>query len=188
MISFVAIPTCLALFPHRGSRKRTNCQRSISRTFRSGAYFLGDSACLREAVPSVWLENVGVLVQTSTLERKSAIIVVDHGSKRDTANDMLLALVQDIKAQTNTPVFAAHMELAKPTIAEAVDECAGIGARHIIVVPFFLSPGRHVLHDIPRLTLHAVNKHEGMSYDVRPPIGTHPDIIGIVMDRARHGQ
>ncbi len=46
------------------------------------------------------------------------------------------------------------MELARPTIAEAIAECAELGASTVIVAPFFLSrrvsiilrSGSHVCH------------------------------------------
>lgn len=114
----------------------------------------------------------------------TALIVVDHGSKRQAANDMLFEVADNIRSRTSVPVFAAHMELAVPTINDAVDQCSLAGISHIIVVPFFLSLGRHVTTDIPQLTAEAVARYAGMSYEVRPPIGTHPAIIDVVLDRA----
>lgn len=114
----------------------------------------------------------------------TALVVVDHGSKRQAANNMLFDIADNIRSRTNVPVFAAHMELAKPTITDAVDQCSLAEISHIIVVPFFLSPGRHATTDIPQLTAEAVARHAGMSYEVRPPIGTHPAIIDVVLDRA----
>lgn len=121
---------------------------------------------------------------TEALYTHTAIIVVDHGSKRKAANDMIFGIVQNTQSRTDLPVLAAHMELAEPTIADAVDECARAGIKHVIIVPFFLSPGRHATEDIPQLTQHAIAKHAGMSCEVKPPIGTHPSIPDVVLDRA----
>ena len=41
-------------------------------------------------------------------------------------------------------VEVAHMELAEPTIEQAVGRCAAAGARRVVVAPYFLSRGRHV--------------------------------------------
>lgn len=121
----------------------------------------------------------------SVVKDGTAIIVVDHGSKRQAANDMIFKVAQDIQLRTpEVPIFAAHMELAEPTIADAVKQCAEQGFKHVIIVPFFLSPGRHATEDIPQLTREAVEQYPDLTYDVRPPIGTHPSIIDVVLDRA----
>lgn len=36
------------------------------------------------------------------------------------------------------------MELAEPTIAQAVARCAAAGAQRVVIAPYFLSRGRHV--------------------------------------------
>ena len=45
----------------------------------------------------------------------------------------------------------AHMELAKPSLAEGLARCAASGASEVVVCPYFLGPGRHTSRDIPRL-------------------------------------
>ena len=117
-------------------------------------------------------------------ETKSALLVVDHGSKRQAANDMLLEIGKMIRQKTSIPVYTAHMEIASPTIEDGMRSCYEDGATHVIVVPFFLSPGRHSTEDIPNLASEAGSKFDGLTYEVRPPIGTHPRIVEVVMDRA----
>lgn len=122
---------------------------------------------------------------TMTNSANTAIIVVDHGSKRQAANDMIFRVADDVRRRSpsNLRVVAAHMELAAPSIGDAVAECARDGVTHVVVVPFFLSPGRHAMEDIPELTERAASEH-GVTFEVRPPIGTHPSIIDVVLDSA----
>lgn len=47
-------------------------------------------------------------------------------------------------------VEVAHMELAEPTIEQAVARCAAAGASRVIVAPYFLSRGRHVQVGVAR--------------------------------------
>lgn len=117
-------------------------------------------------------------------ETKSALLVVDHGSKRQAANDMLLEIAEMIRQKISIPVYTAHMEIAAPTIEDGMRSCYKDGATHVIVVPFFLSPGRHSTEDIPNLASEAVIKLDGLTHEVRPPIGTHPRIVDVVLDRA----
>jgi sirohydrochlorin ferrochelatase len=114
-----------------------------------------------------------------------AIVVVDHGSKREAANNNLNDVIAVIRARSNgVPIYGAHMELANPTIAEAYSAAVQGGANHVIVVPFFLAPGRHVTSDIPALVSDAAQSHPGVTFDVRSPIGTHPAIADLVMERS----
>src|SRR4051812_34715917 len=48
-------------------------------------------------------------------------------------------------------VAMAYLEFAPPSFAEAVAALAESGARHLLIVPVFLSGGGHVLNDVPKL-------------------------------------
>ena len=63
------------------------------------------------------------------------------------------------------------MELAEPTIEQAVGRCAAAGASRVILAPYFLSRGRHVQQDIPELAAAAAAAHPGVACVVADPIG-----------------
>jgi sirohydrochlorin ferrochelatase len=82
-------------------------------------------------------------------------------------------------------VEPAHMELAEPSIATAVDRCVRQGATRIVVFPYFLAPGRHWDQDIPRLARAATPDHGGISILVTAPIGLHPLMAEIIEQRVQ---
>ena len=41
------------------------------------------------------------------------------------------------------------LELAEPSIPDGIQRCIDAGATEVVVVPYFLSAGRHVSEDIP---------------------------------------
>lgn len=117
--------------------------------------------------------------------KSMAVVVVDHGSRRASANAMLDDVVAQVGSRLNCPVLGAHMELSTPNVSDAVEACALSNVSHIIVVPFFLAPGRHVSQDVPALVQDAIQKHNPqMTYSIRPHIGAHPSIIDAVTDHA----
>ena len=63
------------------------------------------------------------------------------------------------------------MELARPSIADAVAKCAAAGAKRVVVAPYFLSRGRHITEDIPALVASAQAEHPGIECIVADPIG-----------------
>lgn len=117
----------------------------------------------------------------------TGLIIVDHGSKRHESNAMLELFVARLRAQSAyTIVEPAHMELAEPSIAQAFDRCVMAGAKRVIVMPYFLLPGRHWSSDIPHLTEQAAANHPGIEFMVTAPFGLHPMMMQIVESRVAH--
>ena len=97
---------------------------------------------------------------------------------------MLEEIVRRFAAGSHfTIVEPAHMELAEPSIATAFDRCVARGARSIVVMPYFLLPGKHWNEDIPRLTAEAAKKHAGVRTMVTAPMGLHPMIHQVIQAR-----
>ena len=131
----------------------------------------------------------------------TGIIIVDHGSRREESNRMLLdvvalfvnsaAEVPEVPGVPGVPgaygiVEPAHMELAEPSIATAFDACVRRGARRVVVMPYFLLPGRHWDQDIPRLAAAAAANHPGIEFLVAAPLGLHPLLAQLIRARIDH--
>jgi sirohydrochlorin ferrochelatase len=115
------------------------------------------------------------------------VILVDHGSRREESNQLLLAVVEHFAEATGLPlVEPAHMELAEPSIATAFARCVERGARMVVVFPYFLLPGRHWHEDIPRLTDEAARRHPGIQFLVTAPFGHHPLMFDVIGQRIAH--
>ena len=122
-----------------------------------------------------------------TDEPQTAVIIVDHGSRRAESNVMLETAVQMFAARSRYAIVeAAHMELAQPDIATAFERCVRQGAQRVIVFPYFLSPGRHWNEDIPRLVRAAAAQHPTVDWMVTAPFGLHPGMQQIINDRIEH--
>ena len=115
------------------------------------------------------------------------ILLVDHGSKRSAANEMLLDVVGLFRRVAGHEIVEpAHMELAEPTIAQAFDRCVERGATLVIVHPYFLAPGRHSTTDIPRMTAAAAAAHPGIRSHVTEPLGLDEKIVQVIADRIQN--
>lgn len=116
--------------------------------------------------------------------QKLGVIVVDHGSRRDESNAMLLDVVKDFTRATGMLIVEpAHMELAEPSIATAFTRCVERGAETVVVFPYFLLPGRHWNDDIPRLAAAAAANHSGVRYLVTAPFALHPLMAEVMRQR-----
>jgi sirohydrochlorin ferrochelatase len=117
---------------------------------------------------------------------KPAILLVDHGSRRDEANAQLEALGEWVRARVpDRVVHIAHMELASPTIGEGIDACVAAGADAIVVHPYFLGRGDHAMRDIPRLVGEAAQRHDGVRVIISEPLGLHEKLVDVILDRVR---
>lgn len=116
--------------------------------------------------------------------RKVAIILVDHGSRKAEANDMLMLVAEKYKKQYNVNIVeAAHMELSEPSISTAFRNCIDQGANKIICHPFFLSRGRHVQEDIPEMMRAAAAEHpdiQQLEYSITEPLGLNEKILELI--------
>lgn len=120
----------------------------------------------------------------TTLAPGTGVILVDHGSKRAAANDMLMDVVALFRRVSGHPIVEpAHMELAEPSIQQAFDACVAQGATAVVVHPYFLSPGRHSTTDIPNLVAEAAARHPGVRYHVTPPLGLDDKIAQVILMR-----
>lgn len=116
---------------------------------------------------------------------RRAVLLVDHGSRRAEANallDEVAALVAERLGAGNI-VETAHMEIAAPTIAHGFARCVERGATMIVVHPFMLAPGRHVSRDLPRLIAENAAAHEGVTFVIAAPLGSHTGVIDAVVER-----
>lgn len=114
----------------------------------------------------------------------TGLIIVDHGSKRGAANEMLLAVVAMFQRVSGGKIVEpAHMELAEPTIKQAFEKCVAQGATFVIVHPYFLAPGRHSTTDIPNLVAEAAKKHPKVEFHVTQPLGLDERIAHLMMHR-----
>ena len=113
------------------------------------------------------------------------IVLVDHGSLRAEANEMMVPVTELIQSMAGDGVVVryAHMDLAPPTVAEAFAQCVAAGADDVVVFPYMLSPGRHSTTDIPRMVAEAAKAHPGVSYSVTPAFGVHEKLGEVVLER-----
>jgi sirohydrochlorin ferrochelatase len=113
-----------------------------------------------------------------------AIVLVDHGSRRVEANAQLEALAERVRArEPDTLVVTAHLEVEAPDIAEALAGCAAAGAKDVVLLPWFLAPGRHTAEDIPRAVALACARHPELRVRIGEPLGLDAVLVELALAR-----
>lgn len=116
------------------------------------------------------------------------IVLLGHGSRRTRTTDVGLAeVVRRMQARVLPPtrVRLAGFEFTRPNLTEAVEGLACEGSRRIVVTPFFVFEGRHVLEEIPEELdrLRASWPHVELLYALT--LGHDPRMVDVVIDRVR---
>ena len=114
-----------------------------------------------------------------------ALLLVDHGSRREEATRHVDWIAQQVRSRRpDLSVYVAHMELAPPSIADAIERCVADGIRELVVHPLFLVPGRHLSEDLPRLVEAAANQHPRLTVRITPALGLHPQLADLILTSA----
>lgn len=114
----------------------------------------------------------------------TAVLLIAHGSRRSEANDDLVQLAHLIRAKGQYPIVEiAYLELAVPAIPVAAETCVAAGATRVKLLPYFLSAGAHVVDDLEQHRRELAARFPQVEFHLCPPLGPHPLIVEIVMDR-----
>jgi sirohydrochlorin ferrochelatase len=118
--------------------------------------------------------------------RRVALLLIAHGSRRAEANADLEFVAAAIRDRGRYPVVqVSFLELAEPNIEAGGALCAEAGATDVILLPYFLSPGKHVVEDLTAARDRLSERFPGVRFALAEPLGRHPLLIDVLEQRAR---
>ncbi|MDX5297821.1 MAG: CbiX/SirB N-terminal domain-containing protein [Gammaproteobacteria bacterium] len=109
-----------------------------------------------------------------------AVILLAHGSR----DPHWIATFEQLAAPTlglDIPAFVAYMELARPTLEEAIETAVAKGAQRVRIVPLFLAAGKHLREDVPAM-LKDLQPHYSVPLELLAPVGEHPALAVAIKD------
>lgn len=113
------------------------------------------------------------------------LLLVAHGSRRQASNDEVRALAERMRSAHHphiADVQVAFLELAEPSIPDALADCVSLGAGEIIVFPYFLAAGTHVSVDIPEEIATFKNKYPHVQVTLTPHLGASPTLGQTILE------
>ncbi|BAB05215.1 sirohydrochlorin chelatase [Halalkalibacterium halodurans] len=113
------------------------------------------------------------------------IVYIGHGSRVEEGNEQLRAFVKKaIERKRDIPIQTiGFIELAEPSIEEAIDECVAMGATDIAIVPVLLLAAGHAKVDIPQEIERAEKKYPEVSFSYGRPFGVETVIVDVLKQR-----
>lgn len=123
------------------------------------------------------------------MEMTTAIILIAHGSRQPEANEDLFHLAAGMRRRGEYAIVEpAFLELAQPDADETGGRCVEQGAERVILVPYFLSAGVHVLRDLTAIRDRLAARFPHVELCLAEPLGRHPLLLDIVAERARQSE
>ncbi|MCP1674973.1 sirohydrochlorin ferrochelatase [Natronocella acetinitrilica] len=112
------------------------------------------------------------------------LALIAHGSRREASNDEVRRLAQALERRAGDTlggVRCGFLELAEPSIPDVIGHCVEAGASEVLVMPYFLSAGRHVAEDVPREVAIATKRYPGISIDVMEYLGADAGLLELML-------
>jgi sirohydrochlorin ferrochelatase len=123
---------------------------------------------------------------TSSYLDCTAVLLIAHGSRRQSANDDLHELAARLAAQGTYPIVeACFLELSEPDIPSGGRRCVSRGASCVLLIPYFLSAGVHLRRDLTAARAELSRLYPSVDFRLGAPLGPHPVLDELVAERIR---
>jgi sirohydrochlorin ferrochelatase len=115
---------------------------------------------------------------------KTAILIMAHGSRIAAANDAVREIAAMVRQMVDFEIVeVAFRELHEPNIQSGIDACVARGAGRILLMPYFLFMGAHVLHDLPEEIAEAKKRYPHLVMEMGDHLGVHRKLAEVQTER-----
>ena len=122
-------------------------------------------------------------------ERRTSLLLIAHGSRRPEANADLEYVAEAMRIRGRYPIVqVSYLELAEPDIEAGGALCVKAGATDVVMLPYFLSPGKHVVEDLTAARNRLGERFPDVRFVLADPLGRHPRLVDVVEERAREAE
>ncbi len=120
--------------------------------------------------------------QTDNLSENRALIIMAHGSRRDSANTEFFDLIKKVDQQSLQYgcIRPALLEQAAPTLLQTAAELPA-AITSIDVYPLFFNCGKHVERDIPQQVAELMEQHPSRSIRLLDYFGKSSLLAGLIL-------
>ena len=125
----------------------------------------------------------------SRSELPTAVLLIAHGSRRASANEDLVQLAGLVAERGQFEIVeVSYLELLEPTISTGGRTCVERGAWRVLMLPYFLSAGVHVVTDLEEQRQKLAAQFPSVEFVLCPHLGLHPLMAEIVLARLCEGE
>jgi sirohydrochlorin ferrochelatase len=102
-----------------------------------------------------------------------ALLIIAHGSRKQTSNDEVAKLASAVKGLPSDFQLIEHafLELTSPRVPEGIEKLVADGASEVVILPYFLAAGYHVVDDLPELLTTAKAQYPAIKFSLLKHLG-----------------
>lgn len=113
-----------------------------------------------------------------------AVIILGHGSRVPDASRDMEKVAARLREKCGYPIVeVCFMSRLGPHFPEIFEKCVNSGATRVLVVPYFLHSGLHILLDIPEMLQEEASKFPGVSVQLGRGFGFDELLVDLLQSR-----
>jgi sirohydrochlorin ferrochelatase len=115
-----------------------------------------------------------------------ALLIIAHGSRKQTSNDEVQVLANAVSSLPSNFDLIEHafLELTTPKVSDGIDTLIGGGATEVVILPYFLAAGLHVIDDLPMLLDSAKTQHPEVTFSLLKHLGAAEQMPSWIIQQA----
>jgi sirohydrochlorin ferrochelatase len=110
---------------------------------------------------------------TQKQDGTTALLLIAHGSRNPRANQDIVDLAKRFLQRGHSITESCFLELAPPTIEDGGAKCVEQGAQRVVMLPYFLSAGVHVVEDLLEARNTMSERFPNVQFILAKPLGPH---------------
>ena len=115
----------------------------------------------------------------------AALVLLSHGAKTQEWRENMEALQREVfKQNPAQKTRLAFLNLMTPSLSEALTELIAENETAITIAPIFIGTGGHIARDIAEIVASFQNDHPNITFNLLPPLGTHPIVLSAMAKAA----
>ena len=119
-----------------------------------------------------------------SVERFDAVILLGHGSRVSGADRFMVRVAEGLKKKGRyANVETCNMSRLGPHFEETFEKCVRMGARKVLLLPYFLNEGLHMKLDIPVKMQKVIKRHSYVKLVLGNSLGFDPLLVQLVEKR-----
>ena len=117
-------------------------------------------------------------------KKKQAVILLGHGSRVTNAGQNMERVAEKLKASYGfKSVEYCFMSRLGPHLPKTLEKLVTAGEKEILVIPYFLHSGLHIILDIPEMLQKEAAKYEGIKVSYGENLGYDDTLVTLVAKR-----
>ena len=113
------------------------------------------------------------------------LIIAAHGSRKKESAKEVAALAAKLSSKKGAQfdrIDHGFLQFSEPFLPDVIENAVAKGAKEIVIFPFFISAGSHILQDIPELVEKSGKTYPEVAFSVTRHLGIIDGIGDLIIN------